>query len=146
MRVSRLKAVEASQEQAALDWHLHPLDRQHGGPAGRPQLPLWTSEVLGENEEAETQDRAGEARGVGDGEVGGDHPPVHPPPVHQPGEGGTWVTGGGRAVDGQLVPRQVTQVGWLVATTGSGGQTRDDWMSLWQHHHCQGGGGRAKVE
>ena len=103
--VASIQAGEATQEQAALHGHLHPLDGQHRRPAGGPQLPLWTSKVLGKDKEAETQDRTSEARGVGDGEVGGDHPPVHLPPVHQPGEGGTWVAGGGRAVDDQLVSR-----------------------------------------
>ena len=46
-------------------------------PAGGPELPLRTSEVLGEREEAETKDRAGQASGMGDGQVGGHHPPVY---------------------------------------------------------------------
>ena len=103
--VASIQAGEATQEQAALHGHLHPLDGQHCGPTGGPQLPLWTSKVLGEYEKAESQDRTSESRGVGDGEIRGDHPPVHPPPVHQPGEGGTWVTWGGCTVDGQLVSR-----------------------------------------
>ena len=108
-----VKVVESAKEQAALHRHHHPLDGGHRGSAGCPEFSLGTTEVLSKYKEAETQDRTSETRGVGYWEVGGDHPPVHPPPVDQPGEGGAWVTGGGRAVDGQLVSRKVTQVGRL---------------------------------
>ena len=100
-----VKVVESAKEKAAIHGHHHPLDGGHRGSAGGPEFSLGTTEVLSKYKEAETQDRTSEARGVGDGEVGGDHPPVHPPPVDQPGEGGTWVAGGGRAVYGQLVSR-----------------------------------------
>ena len=33
--------------------------------------------MLGDREEAETKDRAGQASGIGDGQVGGQHPPVY---------------------------------------------------------------------
>ena len=46
-------------------------------PAGGPELPLRASEVLSEREEAEAKDRAGQASGIGDGQVGGHHPPVY---------------------------------------------------------------------
>ena len=46
-------------------------------PASGPELPLRTSEVLGERKEAETKDRAGQASRMGDGQVGGHHPPVY---------------------------------------------------------------------
>ena len=29
---------------------------------------------------------------------------------------------------------------------GSGGKTRDDRMPLWEHHHCQWGGGGVKAK
>ena len=46
-------------------------------PASGPKLPLRTSKVLSENKEAQAKNRAGQARGVGDREVVGDHPPVY---------------------------------------------------------------------
>ena len=33
--------------------------------------------MLGQRKEAETKDRAGQASGMGDGQVGGHHPPVY---------------------------------------------------------------------
>ena len=106
MGVSQVvEVVEPAKEKAPLHGHHHPLDRGHRGSTGGPQLSLRTSKVLGEDKKAESQDRAREAGGVGDGEVGGDHPPVHLPPVHQPGEGGARVAWSRRAVDGEFVAR-----------------------------------------
>ena len=134
-----VQVVQSAKEKAAIDGHHHPLDGGHRGSAGGPQFSLRTPKVLSENQEAEPQDWAGETGGVGDREVGGDHPPVHPPPVHQPGEGGARVAWGRRAVNGELVARQVAHVGGVA---GPGGQPGDDGQPLGKDHHDEGAGGR----
>ena len=113
-----VQVVEPAKEQAALHWHHHPLDWGHSGPACRPQFSLRTAKVLGKDQKTQPQDRAGETGGIGDGEVGGDHPPVHPPPVDQPGEGGARIAWGSGTVDGELVPRHIAHVGGM---SGPGG-------------------------
>lgn len=113
-----VKVVESAKEKAAIHRHHYPLDGGHRGSAGCPELSLGTAEVLSEYKEAQTQDRTSETRGVGYWEVGGDHPPVHPPPVDQPGEGGARVAWSRCTVNGELVARQVTHVGRVAWSGG----------------------------